>query len=208
MEPLAGKKFCGDLAAKSFETAGGVGMAEPQEKIRQRSKNSAHQFAKKRLVNFDDRSRRSAAADGDIAIVTQLGEESRQHFNRHGEIGVGEKEIVSLPLKHALLNRCAFAATHGLLDDSQLFFISETPPDKCHRIIGAAVVDDEHLIAVALRVAKAKDLLQTFADSFLFVIGGDDQRYDRVARFIHSLDPSATRRSHRRVAVLESGVCF
>ena len=208
MKPLADEKLSGNLAAKSFEAAGGIGMAQPQDEVRQQSKNSAHQLAKKRLMNFDDRPRRPAAADGDIAIGTQLGEEYRQHFNRHGQIGVREKQILPLSLKHASLNRGTFAAARRLLKDAQLALNAETLPDKCHGVIGAAVVDDEHLIAVSLRVAKKKDLLQTFADSFLFVIGWDDQRYDGVVRFIHALDPSAIRRLHGRAAMLESGGCM
>ena len=71
-------------------------------------------------------------------------------------------------------------------------------------IVRAAVVDNDHFISVRLRVAKAKYLLQTWADSVLFIKGRDDQRQGDRAGFHALLNSSSTFRARANALLVKS----
>ena len=62
-----------------------------------------------------------------------------------------------------------------LLKNSQMGLVAKALAYERHCLVGTAVIDDNDLIGITLGVAKRKNLLQTFADSPLFIVSRDDQ---------------------------------
>ena len=116
-------------------------------------------------MHFDFCSRRSAAADCHVAQVLQLNQKDRHCFNGHGEIGVGEKDVVSASLQDAFSNRGSFPALQPLLDDLQFGAITESFANEGHCIIAASVVDDDNLEAATLVRCKTERFAPNFCRS-------------------------------------------
>src|SRR5438552_3473981 len=97
------------LAAEGFKAALRVDERKPQNDAHDAIENDSGKFAKRRFVDINKIAVQRARADGKIVLLERR-EQLVSFFDRSGEIGIGEKNVLAFGFEHAVAHAIALAA--------------------------------------------------------------------------------------------------
>jgi hypothetical protein len=106
------------------------------------------------LVDFDHRARFLPRANGEFGLVLQVGDKDWEHLDGDGKVGIGKKEEVAIAKEHPLLHGLPFSQVSRLTMKLERWMFAKTLLNDLCGSVSAAIVNDDDLKLVGLRIQK------------------------------------------------------
>ena len=132
-----------DVAADQLQAGLRVAHVHPEEQSRELVVRPAQQSAQGRVV--DVRERVALGAEDDVGVVQpHQREEGRERLRGDVTVGVAEGDVLAARLSETHAERVAFALAERVFDDPDRLGLERARGR--HRLVGAAVGDDDELV--------------------------------------------------------------